>query len=513
MGGTTMKKRLALTVTASLIAMSLAACGTEGKNAGGDTSGKQTAVVDDGTEKMDITMLVSTAAGGGWPDDHPMIKRLNEKLNINLKFQWVPGDSFDEKMNVLAASNNFPDVFQVWNASLYAKWQEKGVFLDLKPLLGQYPNITKSIPQADLQLMNPKDHIYGLPIYAPAFRSNLSVRNDWLQKLGLSMPTTVDEFYNVAKAFASNDPDGNKKNDTIGFSMSVSANGNIVGIDYLKGAFGLANNWKEEGGKLVPQQTQAKEWKDLATFLRKAYAEGVLDKDFAVNKERDPWNKLEANTNGIAEVNPNEVYTVSMPTLQKLDPKADIVQLNPPKGPTGLQFANTIVSTSKVVVNSKVDAKKQQRIMKLLDYILSDEGYTLIKNGIEGVHYKKEGDKFVKLDAFDKDRPQILSTWFLRRFDPGIQIRLWDDKSYEQKVLSWFNTTEKYRWTDPAAGLVSETSSKSGADLNKKLTAAIVKAIVGQEPIESIDKAIEQWKSGGGDKIVQETNELYAKLK
>ncbi|MFD0714789.1 extracellular solute-binding protein [Paenibacillus sp. GCM10027626] len=509
-----MKKVWLTVLAASLLATVAVGCGDKGggnEKPANEPSSQADASKDDQSEKLDITIMVSTAAGGGWSDDHPMVKLLNEKFNINLKFQWVPGDSYNEKLNVLAASNNFPDLFQVWDASTYSKWMNKGVFLDLQPLLKDYPNITGNVTEEALRMMNPKDKIYGLPMYAPAFRSNLSIRQDWLDKLNLKMPTTVDEFYQVAKAFAEQDPDGNGKKDTIGFSMSVGTN-QLVGIDYLKGAFGLANNWKLEDGKLVPQQVQAAEWKALAEFLRKAYAEGVLDKDFAVNKERDPWNKLEANTSGIAEVNPNEVYKQSLPTLQKLAPEADIVQLAPPKGPTGLQFANTITSTAKIVLNAKLDEQKQQRILQVLDYIFSDEGFILTKNGIEGIHYKKEGDTYTKLDAFDTDRPQILSTWFIRRFDPGIQIRLWDDQAYADKVMAWFSNTEQYRWTDPAAGLISETASKLGAQIDQKLVAAVVKVIVGGEPVESIDKAIEAWRAGGGDKIIEETNAIYAEL-
>ncbi|OPA79186.1 hypothetical protein BVG16_08810 [Paenibacillus selenitireducens] len=509
-----MKKLFMALLAVALFLVGVIGCGDKANEGEKQANGviQQPGSADKGmSEKLDITMMVSTAAGGGWSDDHPMVKLLNEKFNINLKFQWVPGDSYKEKLNVLAASNNFPDVFQIWDASMYSKWMNKGVFLDLEPLLKDYPNIMNNVPNEAMKMMNPKGKVYGLPMYAPAFRSNLAIRQDWLDKLSLQMPTTVDQFYDTAKAFVEQDPDGNGKKDTIGFSMSVGTT-SIGGIDYLKGAFGLANNWKLEDGKLVPQQVQATEWKALAEFLHKAYVEGVLDKDFPVNKDRDPWNKLEANTLGMAEVNPNEVYTQSLPTLQKLAPTADIVQLDPPKGSTGLQFANTVTSTAKIVLNSKLEEKKQQRVLQVLDYIFSDEGFILTKNGIEGVHYQKDGDKYVKLDKFDTDRPQILSTWFIRRFDPGIQIRLWDSKEYADKVMAWFNNTEKYRWTDPAAGLVSETASKLGAQIDQKLVTAIVNVIVGREPIESIDQAIQAWRTGGGDKIIEETNAIYAEL-
>ncbi|WP_230986449.1 extracellular solute-binding protein [Cohnella fermenti] len=516
-----MKKIGMLLASVLIMGTALAGCGSDGNSnsgsagsgsTGGSPAASGSAAKDDHSKKLSLTMMVSTAAGGGWTDDHPMVKYLNDKFNVDLKFQWVPGDSYNEKLNVLAASNDFPDVFQIWDASTYSKWMKKGVFLDLKPILSDYPNIVNNVTDEALAMMNPKDKVYGLPMYAPAFRSNLSIRQDWLDKLGLKTPETVDEFYQVAKAFTTEDPDGNGKQDTIGFSMSISTAGEIIGIDYLKGAFGLANAWKLEDGKLVPQQTQTEEWKALATYLRQAYADGVLDKDFAVNKERDPWNKLEGNTNGIAEVNPNEVYKQSLPVLQKLAPEADIVQLAPPAGPTGIRAANTITSTTKIVLNAKLSEEKQQRILEIIDYMFSDEGYLWSKNGIEGIHYEKNGDTYEKLDAFDSDRPQILSTWFIRRFDPSIQIRLWDEQEYADKVMAWFENTEPYRWTNPAAGLISETYSKSGIQLDQKFTAAIVKVITGSEPVESIDAASKAWLAGGGDKIIEETNALYAEL-
>ncbi len=512
-----MKKISLLLCAFTAFALVFAGCGDKGGGGGespaaSPSSGGATQS-DDTSKKLTLTMMVSTAAGGGWTDDHPMVKYLNEKFNIDLKFQWVPGDSYNEKLNVLAASNNFPDLFQIWDASTYSKWMQKGVFLDLQPLLADYPNLVGNVTEEAMAMMNPKGKVFGLPMYAPAFRSNLSIRQDWLDKLGLKTPGTVDEFYEVAKAFATKDPDGNGRPDTIGFSMSVSNSGDILGIDYLKGAFGLANRWKDDNGTLVAMQTQAEEWKALATYLRQAYSEGVLDKDFPVNKERDPWNKLEGNTNGIAEVNPNEVYKQSVPTLQKLAPEADIVQLDPPAGPTGLRFANTITSTTKIVLNAKLDEEKQKRILQVIDFMFSDEGYIWSKNGIEGIHYTKNGDTYEKLDAFDNDRPQILSTWFIRRFDPGIQIRLWDDKDYVDKVLAWFEKTEPYAWTNPAAGLISETFSKSGIQLDQKFSAAIVKVITGSAPVESIDDAVKAWRDGGGDKIIEETNALYAELK
>ncbi|UQZ80934.1 Lipoprotein LipO precursor [Paenibacillus konkukensis] len=489
---------------AGALAAGAAGC-SQGNSASGDApSGSK--------EPLTINMMTTSYAGGGWPEDHPIIKEIDKKLNINLKVQWVPSDTYSQKLNVMAASNDFPDVFYVPEAE-FNKWRDKGVFMDVKPELGNYANLTKYIPADAMAKMNPKDKYYGFPYYVTDTRDTLAIRKDWLDKLGLKMPTTTDEFYEVAKAFATKDPDGNGQADTPGFSFGI-VNNKFSQIEPIMGAFGLGNDWAEINGQLVPMQVQTEELKQFAAFMQKAYAEGVMDKDFPANKLKDSVAKLEAGKTGIAMIVTNEFFNGTLPTLKKLTPSAELVQLLPPKGPSGKQTSQTLQMTNKIVINAKIDAAKKQRILQMLDYMLSDEGYDLIKNGIEGVHYTKSGDgKFQKLEAFDKDRPQLLSTWFFRRFDPGIQIRKWDDQEVAQKIKTIIDANEKFRWTNPAEGFFSETMTKKGANLQQKWMETMTKVIVGQAPLAAIDDAAAAWKRDGGDEIIKEINAQYQTLK
>lgn len=463
-------------------------------------------------EKLNIEMMTTSFAGGGWPEDHPVLKEINDKLNINLKIQWVPYDTYSQKLNVMAASNEFPDVFMVMEPE-FNKWRDKNVFMDVKPSLDKYTNLTQHINTEGMAIMNPEGKYYGFPYYVTETRDSLAIRQDWLDKLGLQIPTTVDEFYEVAKAFATKDPDGNGQADTPGFSFGI-VNSRFTNIDPLLGAFGLGNEWSEVDGQLVPMQAQTNELKEFASFMNKAYTEGVVDKDFPANKVKDSVAKLEAGKTGIAAIVPNEFYTATLPTLKKLNPDANLVQLLPPKGSAGLQTTQTTAMLSKVVINAKTDPAKQQRILEMLDYMLSDEGFDLIKHGIEGVHYKKTSDgKYEKLEAFDTERPQLLSIWFFRRFDPAIQIRKWDDQETAKNILTFFANNEKYRWANPAAGLSSEALTKKGPALQQKWIETMTKVIVGQAPLSAIDDAAAAWKRGGGDDIIKEINEQYQLLK
>jgi putative aldouronate transport system substrate-binding protein len=504
-----MKKKL-LVMCALMLSMGTV-IGCSKPQAGGtenqQTSDK-TAAVDDLSEKMTITWMARSFQGGGWPDDNPMIKELNKKFNVDIKMQWVPAANYKEKLNVLAASNEFPDVFLTLNPE-FNKWKKQGLFLDIQPLLSQYPNLSK-IPKEQLYSLNPKGKLLGLPYYLTETRDTLSVREDWLKKLGLSAPKTIDEFYEVAKAFATKDPDGNGQHDTVGFSFYYDqTNHSLIDVNFIMAAFGLYNQFGEENGKLVPYQKQVEEWKQFLTFMNKAYNEGVLDKDFAVNKIRSTVEKFEGNKVGFAYLNPND-WNNHINAVKKLAPGAVVANMEPPKGPTGKTGTLNLPMLDKNVINAKIDPKKQKRIMMIMDYFLSPEGSDFIKNGIEGVHYKKAADgKFEKLEAADKDRQNLLNNWVFRPFDPGIQMYKWEDPAYHKMIRDMFAANEKHSWKNKAAGLDSETLTKSGANLNTKFLEVVSKIIMGREPVSAIEKACADWLAGGGEKITEELNKSY----
>lgn len=500
-----MKTSAAITIMASL----LAGCSS---SEGGQTPTEAPAASNNGdtqSEKISINMMSIAYEGGAWSDKHPVIDELNKKLNIDLKIQWIPADNFSEKLGVMAASNSFPDVFRI-NSAEFLKWRDKGVFLDIAPMLSQYPNLVKEMDAETLAIGNPKGKTYALPNWNPEYRETIFIRKDWLDKLNLKSPTTLDEFYEVAKAFTNNDPDGNGKNDTMGYSFAIANNRSFTrGADPLRFAFGLANGWKESGEGIIPWQAQTKELTEYLAFTRKMYADGLLDKDFAINKQQDPDFKFESNKVGFTNIPATNIYDTGLPNLKKVVPTAEILQLAPPKGPAGLQGNTTYATTNKVVINAKIDKKKQERIMALMDYMVTDEGHNLITYGVEGIHYKKTGDKYEVLPAFESDRPMLINFWFFHRFDPLNTVRPWEDQEKPKKVQALFEENKKYLVKDKGAGLFSETYTKSGATLDQKLMGEMVAIIMGQKPLEAIDAAVEAWKKDGGNKMIEEMNEQY----
>lgn len=132
--------------------------------------------------------------------------------------------------------------------------------------------------------------LYGLPRLSNAYDAlpMMFVRQDWLDRLGLGMPATMDELMEVARAFTYSDPDGNGANDTYGLA--------IDGVDVFTGGMGDANApfyafgaypgpdamafIEGSDGKVAWGGANAEGMKKALVFLQEMYKDGSLAKDF-----------------------------------------------------------------------------------------------------------------------------------------------------------------------------------------------------------------------------------------
>ncbi|MDR9746419.1 extracellular solute-binding protein [Paenibacillus taichungensis] len=500
-----MNHKVITTIVAIILVMSLIA-GCSGGSVNQEGSNEQAA-----GEKLTINMAVQYWSGSKWAADHPTIQYLNEKFNIDLKLQFINGPEYAEKLKVMAASGNLPDFYRV-DPDTYLKWQGEGAFVDLKPLLPNYPNLSEAFPADDpaVTILNPIDKNYGLPEISWLARDTIQVRKDWLEQLGIPVPDeehfTVDQFYEIAKAFVQEDPDGNNQKDTIGFSKDNLA---------LKSAFGLANEWIEKDGQLIPPQMQIEEQKAYLAFMRKAYEEGVLDQDFALRKSSDIEELHKSNKLGLFTYHNNYPDLVRQIKNNFPDSNPEIVPLAPPIGPEGQRGnLNWTVGTNKQVINAKASKEKQDRILQILDWWVTDEGTTVMKNGIEGIHYvKKEDGSYEVTDRWEPEMPRYLNSSLFKRPGTDFNLYLWTDEEEMKRNEQYAENVLKYQWPNAAPGIeyYSDTAKTKLANLNLKFEEAASKIIVGRSPIDSIADASAEWLANGGQNIIDEVNEAAAK--
>jgi putative aldouronate transport system substrate-binding protein len=221
--------------------------------------------------------------------DLPVFRQLEEKTGVRIEWEYAGVDWATQKPLVLA-SGDLPDVFYGRTALTENDViPNRDLFVQLDPLIEQYGNNIKKIFQADprmLSLAKAYDgKIWGLP-HRQAFRpQNYAVwmiNQNWLNKLGLGMPTTTEELYTVLKAFKTRDPNGNGIADEIPWSFTFTSS-NSGPMDIF-GAFGVVIDASNDGFLTVTngkvQYALAQEgFQDGIAYLHRLDSEGLIDQE------------------------------------------------------------------------------------------------------------------------------------------------------------------------------------------------------------------------------------------
>ena len=218
-----------------------------------------------------------------WPEKAP-VQFTEEQTGIHIEWIEVPSSGWNEKLNLTFASGDLPDaiiggVDVVSNTDVLAPLDEiiDACAPNIQQMFADLPDLRGALTLSD-------GHIYSLPNgdadVKNEINSELWINKAWLEKLGLEMPKTVDEFYDVLVAFRDGDPNGNGMKDEI--PLLVSATTDAPKIDNLFGFFGTTDNdyhARVQEGKVIFTPAESTYFEGLQ-FLHKLYAEGLMNQEY-----------------------------------------------------------------------------------------------------------------------------------------------------------------------------------------------------------------------------------------
>ncbi len=236
--------------------------------------------------RTQMTTPISLWENGDTETNNPWTRLVKDKLNIDLVDLWSADDSqYETKMNIAIGSNTLPDVFAVTSAQL-AQLVEAGMACDMSELYEQYAS-------ADLRKIMDADPIaadsgrfdgklYGISKQHFGLIANVCymwIRQDWLDNLGMTAPTTVEEFNALCDAVVNNDPDGNGQKDTYALGMDK----NLGSFLYFSEAFhALPFIWHDDGnGQLVYGHVQP-QMRAALQAAQEMFKRGYISPEFPV---------------------------------------------------------------------------------------------------------------------------------------------------------------------------------------------------------------------------------------
>ncbi|NHN33977.1 ABC transporter substrate-binding protein [Paenibacillus agricola] len=333
-------------------------------------------------------------------------KWLEEKTNVHVDWTILDEKSSKEQLNLLLAGGSLPDVIMNLDVSPEQQmiYGEQGVFVSLTDLIEKYGENTKKIfsemPEAKSAVTAPGNKIYTLPYINDCFHCSLDfkmyVYKPWLDKLGLKEPTTLDEFYNMLKAFKEKDPNGNGKADEIALIGGAGSTATKSQVDvFLMNSFIYDDGFKRmtvNNGK-VDVAYNKPEWKEGLKYLNKLYKDGLLDRQsFTIDKaglKTIAENPDIAIGGAIPAHSPSDITIVEGKSGRWLDYQP----IAPLKGPNGVQKATWLaydkVSNGKgqfIITNAN---KNQEATMRWADAMYTFEAALYSNFGVEGSSWEK----------------------------------------------------------------------------------------------------------------------------
>lgn len=538
------KKWTALTVSSVMTATLLAGCGGAGDNGGnggaspeqgGETAQNQNLNATGMPimkEPIELTFFTGLAATNGSNkfEERLVWSEYAKMSNIKVNFQTVPFENLTEKRNLALANGDYPDA--LYSARVPAadlmKYGSQGVFVRLNDLIDQYaPNLKKLMekyPDLRKALTMPDGNIYSFPsFYSPEFLpmligTPLWVKKDWLDKLGMEVPQTTEEFYQYLKAVKTTDLNGNGQLDEIPYSGT----GINPLMEQLMGAWGVGT--RGLGHKHVDIDPKTNElrffrttenFKELLQYMNKLYTEGLIDKDVFTQTGNALYAKGGKDLLA-ATINPN--------------PKTQFngegyIGLGALKGPHGDQLYTHIkvpmVWPGAFVITDK--NKNPEATVRWIDHFYGDEGATFYFMGKEGVSYNKTADG--KLEYVDEIRnnpsgltmDQALTkyvSWMGGSYPGYVQEKYFKGsetlpesieagKKAEPHAIKelWYN----FNFTDEE----TEFMSSIGSDIHTYIKEMEAKFITGATPFSEWDKYVQTVQGMGVDQYLKVYKAAY----
>ena len=227
-------------------------------------------------------------------EDNAYTRYLRNVLNIQNEngFALEAGGSYEEALEAAISDRDIPDVMVVNGRDNLARLVESGMIADLTEVYEQCTTDTikemySSYGDFLLDSATFEGRLYAFPnVEIDDGALMLWLRDDWIEKLDLEKPETMEEAMDVIKAFVENDVAGN--GETVGLACStglIAGSNETYGVDTIFTKYGSApENWILNDSGEVVYGSLTQETKEALGYLNELYESGVIDSRFLLRK-------------------------------------------------------------------------------------------------------------------------------------------------------------------------------------------------------------------------------------
>ena len=421
------KKLVAMLLVVAMAATAVAGCGNDsgdsgsgsggssdsGSGSGGgapevevDADGKVNGImyaeglpiVDEGAYTFSIFVDDSTSTG-----EFVALQAFEEQTNVKVDLRYYPYESATERLNLDLNSGDYADVIGGWTLSdnlILTYGVDQGIFIPLEDLFEQYaPNISAvlDLPGVREKMTAPDGHIYTIPYVVNDVNTGYTpyINTRWLENVGMSMPTTTDEFEAVLQAFKDQDANGNgDPNDEIPFSTDP----NNKHLEYMTGYFGVPMDQnglsvKEDG--TVAWAAECDAYRQMLSWLNRMYEKGLVDTEISTQDSATWEGKGNRDLYGVSIAYGSGEFS-GLPNGKEQGEFDFLPVLNADNGGVWMRdtYGNNVYRTQAVITDN---AEHPEIIVRWYDNVFELENGIMINIGPVGVKVRKEGNDYIQV--------------------------------------------------------------------------------------------------------------------
>lgn len=550
-----MKKRtrpLALLMAAAILGSTLTACGggsdsgTNGSDSAVEGLAEDMALTDAPAEEITLPISTDGLELSFFAMPEPVItskmkgysemtvhQTAEELTGVHINWREESYTDPKQKMNLMFSTGDTEDI--VWDAWKHAsggpkKLLDEGLIVSLNPYIEKYaPNLKKLLQETPgllEQISTDDGRIFMFPTIRldPITRANsgFAIRKDWLDRAGLPVPETIDEWYTMLKTFQDMDMNGNGLKDECFVSMGFEKTSQSM--DNFAVAYGLV-----AGTDLYVKDGQVKygayepEFKDFVAEMAKWYSEGLLDPEFSTQDSKQFDSKM-VNDMGGAYYGSLSGNMGKFITARSDDSEYDLVPAPMPKAPDG-KVHTGISGYGQMVPHGASICSTNENIVetvKWLDWHYSEEGTALYNWGIEGQSYEVVDGKNQFTDLITNNPDGLSKDEADARYAGGVltQMPIVEDPEVfpalkslpQQKAASQLWCQADTSWLLSPLYFDSETTTENAnimSEIKTYVAEQFNKYVMGIESMDTFDQFQQQLKNMGIETVLANYQASY----
>lgn len=459
-------------------------------------------------------------------------QEIEKKTNTAVDWQEPSAGDTSQQFNIMLASGSYPDIIY-WPTDSYPgglpKLLQDGVAIKLNDLIEKHAPNFKKLLDSNAELKKQVTLNDGTIAHFPKIELDLQrnayigfqLRKDWLDKVGLDVPTTIDEWYTVLKAFKEKDPNGNGLADEI----PLGEYNNMKAIYTFAAAWGVRTGfYLEPASKKMAYGPLQPAFKEYVSTMNKWFNEGLIEPEYASLDGKAFDAKFTNNLYG-AMVGYMSGFDKFNSLMKGGNPNFKLVASPDPIGPGGKPYSNNDsliqhVGGEGAFISSQ--NKNPIHSVKFIDFMYGQEGSDLLNWGIIGETYQVENGKKTYTDKVMKNSEGLTPIDYSLRYaipmfgftktmdrDAWTQLSLKTDEAKAANEI-WYKSDKSLllpnlSFTDEE----SQNYSQIMSEANTYFREMFLKFVMGVEPLSKWETFVATLKKMGIEEAIKIQQSAY----